>query len=146
MPAVGWLSLSPNNSLPPNKFPPHTLAFGTHPAAGLSYNLRLIIQPYAMTSIRDDTRAAKWLATKLIRAERVGSATQRPVSYGGSTGVLIKGLPGGPGPAVDIVLARQGNVYLIIAPGSSLAPDQRRALASLRFIPRTGNFLPPVGG
>lgn len=41
-----------------------------------------------------------------------------------------------------IVLAHAGAVYKIIAPGAALAPDQRRMLASLRFIPRVGPFPP----
>ncbi len=91
-------------------------------------------------------RNARMTADKVIRAERVTPATQTAVTYAGFPGVLVRGLPGDPGPAADIFLARNGHVYQIIAPGASLAPDQRRALASLRFIPRSGNFLPPAWG
>ncbi len=135
----GWIQL------PRGKFLPHTLAFGTRPT-GLNYYLRLVIAPFAVTSLGNDTHAARLTAGKLIQANRVPSARQTAVNYAGTRGVLVRGLPGGPGPAADIFLARNGHVYQIIAPGASLAPDQRRALASLRFIPRSGNFLPPVGG
>lgn len=138
-PPHGWLLL------PAAKFPPHTLAFGTLPGNGASYNLRLVIEPYALTSIGNDAEAAQWVATKVIRAERVGGTTQLRVRYAGTRGVLVRGLPS-PSPAADIFLAHHQDVYQIIAPGSALAPDQRRALASLRFIPRSGNFLPSVGG
>jgi hypothetical protein len=39
-----------------------------------------------------------------------------------------------------IILAHAGAVYEILAPGAELAPDQRQAFASLRFIPRVGPF------
>jgi len=39
-----------------------------------------------------------------------------------------------------IILARAGVAYKILAPGTTLAPDQRQALDSLRFIPRVGPF------
>lgn len=135
----GWLQL------PRGKFLPHTLAFGTRPT-GFSYHLRLVIAPFAVTSPGSDMRTARLVAGKLIRANRVPNAKQTAVTYAGSRGILVRGLPGDPGPAADIYLARNGNVYQIIAPGASLAPDQRRALATLRFIPRSGNFLPPTGG
>lgn len=135
----GWIQL------PRGKFLPHTLAFGTRPT-GLNYHLRLVIAPFAITSSGNDTYAARLIAGKLIQANRVPTAKQTVVTYAGSRGVLVRGLPGGPGPSADIFLARNGHVYQIIAPGASLAPDQRQALASLRFIPRSGNFLPPVGG
>ncbi|HCF99136.1 MAG TPA: hypothetical protein DEV93_01165 [Chloroflexi bacterium] len=139
-PPVGW------HLLPAGKYPSHTLAFRTGTPVGLSYHLRLVIEPYALTSIANDASAAKLVAQKLIQAERVSSVTRQTVRYGRSQGVLVRGLPGGPAPALDIILAHQKAAYLIIAPGSSLAADQRRALRTLRFIPRTGHFLPPVGG
>jgi hypothetical protein len=139
-PPPGWFLL------PRSKFPPHTLAFGRLPNKGLSYNVRLIIQPYAVTSVQNDARSAQLIAAKLIRAERATSVTQLPVRFAGSPGLLLRGLPGGPGPALDIVLAHQKAVYLIIAPGTGLAADQRQALASMRLIPRTGHFLPQVSG
>lgn len=139
-PSPGW------RVFPASKNPPHTLTFATLPITGLSYTVRLVVEPFAVTSIQNDRRAARWVAHKLIQAERVPSSTERSITIGGTDGVLIQGLPGSPGPAVDILLARHGNVYLIIAPGRSLAPDQRRALARLRFIPRVGHFLPQVGG
>jgi hypothetical protein len=108
--------------------------------------MRLIVEPYAQTTIANDAQAARHVAAKVISAERVSHVQSIPYTVGGSSGVLVRGLPGGPAPATDIFVARHTYVYLIIAPGSGLASDQRTALARLRFIPRSGDFLPPVGG
>jgi hypothetical protein len=136
----GW-SLLPARTAPPGSL---TLGYFT---AGPTYNVRLIIQPYALTPVTNDARAAKLVAGKLIAAERAVNAGESAVFYGGHPGVLIRGLAR-PGPALDIVLAHRGAVYLIVAPtaGAFPDPDQQRALQSLRFIPRSGNFIPPAHG
>lgn len=139
-PARTWLRL------PHGAYPPHTVGFATRPAGAVGYNVRLLIEPYALTSIRNDGRAAQLTATKLMRAEGATSVTQLSIRYGGSPGILLRDLPGSLTPSLDIIVAHQKAVYLIIAPGASLAADQRHALATLSFIPRTGHFLPPVGG
>lgn len=144
--------------LPPGRYLPNTLVFGTRSTSKSTYRLRLVIEPFALGSGANSGRAAAWMATKIIGAEGVRGATRFAVSYAGTRAVLVRGLSGGLRPSVTIVLARQGDaanpgnayreegIYRIIAPGRSLAPDQRQALASLRFIHRTGYFLPPVGG
>jgi hypothetical protein len=65
--------------------------------------------------------------SRLLKGMKV-PVTRVPVRYGGSPGVL----------------AHAGAVYKILAPGKNLAPDQRKALGSLRFIPRVGPFPPAV--
>lgn len=68
-----------------------------------------------------------------------------PVRYGGAAGVMILNLPGQPLAFVQIILAHAGALYRISASEqSTLTLDQRRTLASLRFIPRVGRF-PPAG-
>jgi hypothetical protein len=132
--------------LPKGKYPPHTLAFALQRPVLENYTERLVIEPYALTSIRNDKRAVDWVATKVIAAERRGPVTQRRVAYGGAPGVVIRGLPGEPGPVLTLLLAHQEAVYRIIIPGASIGTDQQSALASLHFIVRKGPFLPPVGG
>ncbi len=117
------------------------VAFAAPGSSGLNYNLRLIIRAYAMTSFESSRQSVQRLVAKLIRAERVTGVQQTPVHYAGSFGVLIRGLPSGPTPGLDILLGRHHDVYQIIAPGTSLAPDQIAALTSLRFIPIQGPFL-----
>jgi hypothetical protein len=39
-----------------------------------------------------------------------------------------------------IILAHDGALYKIIAPGSRLAPDQQQMLKSIHFYPRRGAF------
>jgi hypothetical protein len=133
--------------LPARKSRPGWLSFYAPPNSGLDYATRLIIEPYALTSVTNDARAARLVAGKLIASERATNAQESAVFYGGHPGVLIRGLAH-PGPALDIVLAHRGAVYLIVAPtaGSFPDPDQQRALQSLRFIPRTGNFIYPAHG
>jgi hypothetical protein len=74
------------------------------------------------------------------------SVTQTTAHYAGSPAVVLHGLPGSPEPAINIVLAHGNHVYLIIVPGRQIAADQRAALGSLRFIPRTGRFPGDVSG
>lgn len=117
------------------------VAFAAPGGTGLSYNLRLIARAFAVTSITNSKRSASRVATKLIKAERTPEPFQSPVHYAGTFGLLISGLPGGETPALDVILARHQFVYQLILPGRKLAPDQRAALRSLRFISRTGPFL-----
>jgi hypothetical protein len=117
------------------------VAFAAGRPRGLSYNLRLIIQAYAITSLTDSRQSVRHVAAKLIHAERVTMVQERPVHYAGSYGLLIRGFPSGGTPALNILLGRHHDVYQIIAPGSTLAADQRAALQSLQFIPIHGPFL-----
>lgn len=111
------------------------------PSQGPSYSLRLIIRAYAITSFADSKQSVQRSAVRLIRAERVTGVQRTPVHYAGSYGLLIRGLPSGGAPALDILLGRGRYVYQIIAPGSTFAQDQRAALQSLQFIPIQGQFL-----
>jgi hypothetical protein len=134
-PPSGW------HGVPPGHFSPHILAWFKEPSLGLDYNIRLLIGPDGTTIDNNDARAAVTAADELI-AGYLGHVhpTRYPVRYGSAPGVLIRGLPGSPGPDAIIILAHEGALYSIIAPGPTLAPDQHQALASLRFIARIGSF------
>lgn len=142
------IAVTPSSSwrvLPPGKLPPHTIGFYAPPVTGLSYSIRLIISSDGTTHERNNVLAA----TRAARAMTRGYTHMRPplvrtqVRYGGAPGVMILNLPGQPQLLVAIVLAHAGALYRIISPGqSSLAADQRRGLAGLRFIPRVGRFPP----
>jgi hypothetical protein len=135
IPPHGW------QRLPAGSFPPPALAWFVGPPQGAVNHIRLIIRSGGRTSDRVDAHAATNAAIRLIAGyvTRV-SVTRVPVEYGSAQGVLIRGLPGSPGPYAFILLAHLGALYSIIAPGSHLASDQRQALASLRFIARVGPF------
>jgi hypothetical protein len=129
--------------LPPGKYPPGVLALGIPPPPrhGLEYDMRLVIGPIGTTIGRDDVRAAAMALERLIQQYPTPlTLRRRAVRYGGAPGILVRGLPGGPGPVAVIVLAHAGATYMIAAPGTTLAHDQRQMLASLYFIPRVGRF------
>jgi len=108
--------------------------------------VRLSIASWGTTSDRDDARVAAAGMDALIGSTNSApSFTRVPVHFLGAAGVLVSGLPSSPGPVTAIILARAGVAYKILAPGATLAPDQRQALDSLRFIPRVGPF-PPANG
>lgn len=137
--------------VPPGHFPRHTLVWYEGPPVGLDYNIRLLVGPDGMARGRTAARAAANAASALIAGYRGRvHITRRSVRYGTAPGVLIRGLPGGEGgPAAEIILAHRGVLYSIIAPGTILGRDQRRALAGLRFIRRVGRFPsanPPASG
>jgi DNA-binding beta-propeller fold protein YncE len=145
--ALGIALTPPANwrMLPPGKLPPHTIGLYAPPVTGFSYNVRLIISSDGTTRQRNDGLAAARAAQALLRGYRRihmrPPLVRIPVRYGGAPGVMILNLPGQPQLLVEIVLAHAGVLYHILAPGqSSLAPDQRSALASLRFIRRVGPF------
>jgi hypothetical protein len=119
--------------------PAHVITLVTRPFTGLDYNLRLQIAAWSRTGDSNEARAARHAAQRLASGYRGLRLVRRPVRYGGAPGVLLRGLPG-TAPAADIVLAHRGAVYLIIVPGTAVSSDQRRALDSLRFIPRRGPF------
>jgi hypothetical protein len=135
---AGW------QRIPGPKVAPHEIDL-VLPGSGLSYNLRLVIRAAGVGSL-SGSQAARLIAGKLIAAERATGVTQTTAWYAGSPAVVLHGLPGSPGPAINIVLAHGNHVYLIIVPGRQMAADQRVALRSLRFIPRTGRFPGDVSG
>ncbi|MGH2443546.1 MAG: hypothetical protein ACRDFX_10340 [Chloroflexota bacterium] len=135
VPSPGW------QLVPPGHFPPHVLSWFVQPPLGLDYNIRLLIGPDGITTDHNDGRAANAAAAKLISGYRGVHIDMHRVHYAGTSGVLMRGLPGGSGTsAAFIILAHRGALYSIIAPGSTLGFDQDEALASLRFIPRSGPF------
>jgi len=143
------IALTPPSSwrlLPAGKLPPHTLGLYKPPARIRRYALRLTIASGGVTHERDDALAADRAARVLTHGyTHVRPPLVRiPVRYGGAPGVMILNLPGQPLALVQIILAHAGVLYQISASGTStLTLDQRRTLASLRFIPRVGRF-PPV--
>lgn len=129
--------------VPTGGLPAHTIGFYAPPARIWEYARRLTISSGGTTRERNDAMAA----ARAARAPTHGYTHMRPplvrisVRYGGAPGVMILNLPGQPLPFVQIILAHGGAVYRIAASGrSTLTPDQRHALASLRFIPRVGPF------
>jgi len=135
---VGWAR---------DNYPAGTLEFSARPTAGATYRVvRLNIASWGTTSDRDDAHVAAAGMDALIReTNSARSFTRVPVHFLGASGVLVSGLPSSPGPVTAIILARAGVAYKILAPGTTLAPDQRQALDTLRFIPRVGPF-PPANG
>jgi len=108
--------------------------------------VRLNIASWGTTSDRDDARVAAAGMDALIRSTNSArSFTRVPVHFLGASGTLVSGLPSSLSPVTAIILAHVGVAYKILAPGVTLAPDQRHALDSVRFIPRVGPF-PPVNG
>jgi len=137
VPPVGW------QRLPPGNFPPPTLAWFVGPPSGSVNHLRLIIRSNGRSSDLDDARAAATAANTLISEySNRASITRYPVRYGSAPGVLIRGLPGTPEPYAFIILAHQGALYSLLAPGSRLAVDQQQALAGVQFITRVGSVPP----
>jgi len=130
-----------------DNYPAGALEFSARPTAGATYRVvRLNIASWGTTSDRDDARVAAAGMDALIRETNSARSFARvPVHILGAAGVLVSGLPGSPGSVTAIILARAGGAYKILAPGATLAPDQRQALDSLRFIPRVGPF-PPANG
>jgi len=126
----------------PRKNPPGELDFiiPPSPSGPANPDLRLVIRPYGITADMDDARAASAAADAETRAAgAAGTITRIPVRYAGTPGVLLRGVPSN-GPVAEILLAHAGAVYRILASGNELAPDQREALDSLRFIQRRGSF------
>ncbi len=130
-----------------DNYPTGILEFSARPTAGApDRGVRLDVASWGMTSDRDDARVAAAGMDALIRSTNSARSFARvPVHVAGASGVLVSGLPGAPGPVTAIILAHGGVAYKLLAPGTTLAPDQVAALRSLRFIPRTGPF-PPANG
>lgn len=130
-----------------DNYPTGILEFSARPTRGATYRVvRLNIASWGTTSDRDDARVAAAGMDALIRSTNsTRSFTRVPLHFLGASGVLVSGLPSSPGPVTAIILARASVAYKILAPGTTLAPDQRQALDTLRFIPRMGPF-PPANG
>lgn len=129
-----------------DNYPTGILEFSARPTSAAYRVVRLNIASWGTTSDRDDARVAAAGMDALIRSTNSArSFAHVPVHFLGASGVLVSGLPGATGPVTAIILAHSGVAYKILAPGATLAPDQRQALDSLRFIPRVGPF-PPANG
>ena len=131
------------NRAPPGKYPRHEIV--------LQKRVRAIEPEGAIGDLLvgadgrpNKARAASHGMQRLLKSEPAVKAKTRRVVYGGAPGVLATGLRG-PGPVTAVILAHQGALYKILAPGSHLAADQQRMLASLHFIPQQGKF-PPSNG
>jgi len=123
--------------------PGGVLEFSARPTASATYNVvRLSIASWGTTSDPDEARVAAAGMDSLLGGVRPTSRIN--VTYAGVPGVQATGVPGN-GPVIAIILAHAGVAYKILAPGVALAPDQRQALDTLRFIPRVGPF-PPANG
>jgi len=109
---------------------------------GKGYPLGIGIGPLGTTSDHDDAHAAATAAERATHGIPF-TVTRRPLTIGGAPAILLAPMPG-QGPTVGIVLAHHGYLYWVIAftnqDGDPLRPDQRQALASLRFIPHVGPF------
>lgn len=128
---------------PMTRVGPGQLAFTLPlPAGRQEGSYRLLLAALGLTHLRDPMQAASAWACGLTRG--LPHPIQRVrVSYGGVPGLMLRGMPGR-GAHIQIVLAHRGAVYLVTAYGTILAPDQRAALASLRFVPRRGPFPLPT--
>jgi hypothetical protein len=123
---------------PAGKFAPGYLAFVRPQPGRLEAIAELVVEPLGLTKVRDPRRAAQAWACGLTKGLAF-PVRQVPVRYGGVPGLMLLGMPG-QGPTVQIVLVHNGAVYLFVAYGTRLDVDQRRALASLQFVPRIGHF------
>lgn len=109
-----------------------------------NFNQRLDITSWGTWRKKRAAVAASAGMDRLLRGLRPHSVP-RKVRYGGDPGVLVRILATGPGPETAIILAHDGSLYKILAPGAHRARDQRQMLATLRFITRVGPF-PPSNG
>lgn len=134
---AGW------EEAPAGHYPPGELVLWRIPGAGqANADERLIVRSLGTTSQTNDAQAAAAVADQEVQASGNPSVvSRRMVSYAGEPGVLLRGLPSN-GPVAEIILAHQGVVYRMLAPGNALTANQQRALESLRFIPRIGPFPP----
>ena len=131
---TGWQEASPG------KFPPGDLALQIPAAVGQGDNdLRLQISPWGTTTAAGAAWAASAGMDRLLQGVNPPPA-RTAVHYGGATGLLVSEPQIPPNGVTAIILAHAGTVLEILAQGKALAPDQRQALASLRFIPRAGSF------
>jgi len=135
---AGWMQ---------DMYPAGILEFSARLTAGATSRVvRLNIASWGTTSDHDDARVAAAGMDALLRSTNSARPFARvPVHFLGASGVLVSGLPSGTGPVTALILARAGVAYKVLAPGVTLAPDQRQALDSLRFILRSGSF-PPANG
>jgi hypothetical protein len=124
--------------------PPCEMYFVSGPKMGLDLHQRLGIRLVGRTYTRDETLAARHAATTFIRRSVGDSARLRVrrtfTELAGTPAVRLMGVPSNV-PNVVFIVVHGGVIYAIETLESSVVqPDQQRALASLRFIPRSGNM------
>lgn len=126
---------------PSGKFPTGDLTFVTMHNGDM--DLRLSIQPLGLQDTSDEQAAATAAADALVQDYKVTTpVTRTTMTIDGSPAVVLHGTPG-PVPGLEIVVAHNGAAYDVVTFGSdTLQADQQEALASVRFIPRTGSFPP----
>jgi hypothetical protein len=138
-------------TLPPGWFlksdkqePPCEMYFVSGPNQGLDLHQRLGIRLLGRTHSRNDALGARNAATTFIR-QSVGNSTRLRVrrtftTVAGAPAIRVTGVPSNV-PNVVFIVVDGGVIYAIETLESSVVqPDQQRALASLRFIPRSGNM------
>lgn len=129
----------------PGKYPLHHLVLQIPAKPGQpDSTVRLDIASWGTIHILNGKRAATAGMARLLRGVRV-TQRERTVHYGAGIGVQVNRVPSSPAYVTAIVIAHQGFLYKILAPGSRLAADQKRMLSSIRFIARKGPF-PPSNG
>jgi hypothetical protein len=132
---------------PPGHFPFNNLALVTIIPGRQDMDLHMGIEPFGTTTARDALAAAEAGADATTQGVTL-PLTRTTTSVGGLPAVRLRGLPGAPDFGQEIVVAHGGLLYGIYTFDNSrqaLTPGQRQALASLRFIPRTGPALRPYG-
>lgn len=123
----------------PGQYPPHWIVLVSSRPHQVDMNLRLQVTSWDTYQGRNDRSAASAGMDRLLRG--LPHSERHGVRYGGAPGVLVHGLPGIAPGTTAIILAHNHALYKILAPRTGqLAPDQRRMLAGLRFIPRVGPF------
>lgn len=105
-----------------------------------NYHLRLDIGPWGKVGRHQSAeRAAYWGMRRLLAHERV-KRSLRHVTFNRAVGYLALHVPSPAGSSTSLVLAYQGRVYKVVAPGKRLAPDQLAMLRSIKFLPLPGAF------
>jgi WD40-like Beta Propeller Repeat len=124
--------------------PPGTLDFWTVVPGRDEAMLHLSITPLASTTACSDAQAVVAVAIATSRIPHYPEPiTDTPMIVAGAPAIALSGLPGEPDFGQEIVLAHGGLLYGIYTFDDSrtaLTPAQRQALASLRFISRSGPF------
>ncbi len=135
---AGW-------TLPPaGHFPPSSLVFWTARAGKPDATLHLVIAPLGSADRRDPGASAAAAADAETQGV-VTPVTATATAVAGVPAVLLQGTPGEPDFGQEILVAHDGLLYGIYTfdnARTAFTPAQQQAVASLRFIPRTGPLLP----
>jgi len=140
-PPAGW-------TLPPaGHFPPSSLVFWTARAGQPDATLHLVIAPLGLADRRDpsDPGASAAAAADAETQGMTAPVTATATVVAGVPAVLLQGTPGEPDFGQEILVAHDGLLYGIYTfdnARTAFTPAQQQAVASLRFIPRTGPLLP----